>query len=71
MLGPWPAGELRPGLAVTYFYGRKAHVDDIEVLRNPVIDKSLENIAHRTIGGNVLASIQAMLVTSYSGTDPV
>ena len=31
------AVELRPGLAVTYSYGRQVHVDDIEVLRNPVV----------------------------------
>lgn len=42
---PWTpppeAGELRPGLAVTYSYGRQVHVDDIEVLCNPVIGKPL------------------------------
>ena len=38
---PQPEGELRPGLAVTYSYGRQVHVDDIEVLRNPVIGKRL------------------------------
>ncbi len=66
---PWApqpeAGELRPGLAVTYSYGRQVHVDDIEVLRNPVIGKPLENIAHRTIDGNVLTSTQAMLVAAH------
>ena len=66
---PWTpqpeAGERRPGLAVTYSYGRQVHVDDIEVLRNPVIGKPLENIAHRTIDGNVLTSTQAMLVAAH------
>ena len=57
--------ELRPGLAVTYSYGRQVHVDDIEVLRNPVIGEPLENIAHRTIDGNVLTSSQAMLVAAH------
>ena len=57
--------ELRPGLAVTYSYGRQVHVDDIEVLRNPVIGDPLENIAHRTIDGNVLTSTQAMLVAAH------
>ncbi len=59
------AVELRPGLAVTYSYGRQVHVDDIEVLRNPVVGKPLENIAHRTIDGNVLTSTQAMLVAAH------
>ena len=59
------AAQLRPGLAVTYSYGRQVHVDDIEVLRNPVIGKPLENIAHRTIDGNVLTSTQAMLVAAH------
>ena len=32
---PQPAvSELRPGLAVTYDYARRVHVDDIEVLRH-------------------------------------
>ncbi len=66
---PWApqpeAGELRPGLEVTYSYGRQVHVDDIEVLRNPVIGKPLENIALRTIDGNVLTSTQAMLVAAH------
>jgi len=63
---PQPAvSELRPGLAVTYDYARQVHVDDIEVLRNPVIGKPLENIAHRTIDGNVLTSTQAMLVAAH------
>ena len=66
---PWApqpeAGKLRPGLAVTYSYGRQVHVDDIGVLRNPVIGKPLENIAHRTIDGNVLTSTQAMLVAAH------
>ena len=59
------AAQLHPGLAVTYSYGRQVHVDDIEVLRNPVIGKPLENIAHRTIDGNVLTSTQAMLVAAH------
>ena len=66
---PWTpqpeADQLHPGLAVTYSYGRQVHVDDIEVLRNPVIGKPLENIAHRTIDGNVLTSTQAMLVAAH------
>jgi|TARA_E500000331_G_scaffold350071_1_gene394340 hypothetical protein len=41
------------------------HVDDIEVLSNPVIGKPLENIAHRKIDGNVLTSTQAMLVAPH------
>ena len=64
-LGPTPAGEHCPGLAVTYSYGRQVHVDDIEVLSNPVIGKPLENIAHRKIDGNVLTSTQAMLVAPH------
>ena len=59
------AVELRQGLAVTYSYDRQVHVDDIEVLRNPVIGEPLENIAHRTIDGNVLTSSQAMLVAAH------
>jgi len=59
------AAQLHPGLAVTYSYSRQVHVDDIEVLRNPVIGKPLENIAHRTIDGNVLTSTQAMLVAAH------
>jgi RNase P/RNase MRP subunit p29 len=66
---PWTpqpeADQLHPGLAVTYSYGRQVHVDDIEVLRNPVIGKPLENIAHRTIDGNVLTSTQAMMVAAH------
>ena len=60
---PPEAGELRPGLAVSCYYGREVHVDGIEVLRNPVIGKPLENIAHRTIDGN-LTSTQAMRVAA-------
>ena len=66
---PWTpqpeADQLPPGLAVTYSYGRQVHVDAIEVLRNPVIGKPLENIAHRTIDGNVLTSTQAMMVAAH------
>ena len=66
---PWTpqpeADQLHPGLAVTYSYGRQVHVDDIEVLRNPVIGKPLENIAHRTIDGKVLTSTQAMMVAAH------
>ena len=66
---PWTpqpeANQLHPGLAVTYSYSRQVHVDDIEVLRNPVIGKPLENIAHRTIDGNVLTSTQTMLVAAH------
>ena len=45
-----------PGLAVTYSYGRQVHVDDIEVLRNPVIGKPLENIVDRTIDGKLTST---------------
>ena len=58
------AGELRFGLAVSYSNGRQVYVDDIEVLRNPVIGKPLENIAHRIIDGK-LTSTQAMLVAAH------
>ena len=40
------------------------HVDDIEVLRNPVIGKPLENIADRTLDRK-LTSTQAMLVAAH------
>ena len=63
---PQPAVlELRPGLAVTYDYARRAHVDDIEVLSNPVIGKPLDNIAHRTIDGKVLTAKRAMMVAAH------
>ena len=61
---PTEAGELRPGLAVSHSYGGHGYVDDIEVLRNPVIGKPLENIAHRIIDGK-LTSTQAMLVAAH------
>ena len=63
---PQPAvSELRPGLAVTYDYARRVHVDDIEVLSNPVIGKPLDNIAHRTIDGKVLTAKRAMMVAAH------
>jgi hypothetical protein len=63
---PQPAvSELRPGLAVTYDYARRVHVDDIEVLSNPVIGKPLDNIAHRTVDGKVLTAKRAMMVAAH------
>jgi hypothetical protein len=63
---PQPAvSELRPGLAVTYDYARRVHVDDVEVLSNPVIGKPLDNIAHRTIDGKVLTAKRAMMVAAH------
>ena len=63
---PQPAvSELRPGLAVTYDYARRVHVDDIEVLSNPVIGKPLDNIAHRTVDGMVLTAKRAMMVAAH------
>lgn len=63
---PQPAvSELRPGLAVTYDYARRVHVDDVEVLSNPVIGKPLDNIAHRTVDGKVLTAKRAMMVAAH------
>ncbi len=63
---PQPAvSELRTGLAVTYDYARRVHVDDIEVLSNPVIGKALDNIAHRTVDGKVLTAKRAMMVAAH------
>ena len=56
---------LNAGLAVTYSYERYVHVNDIEVLRNPVVGEPLANIAHRTRDGNVLTANQAMLVGAH------
>ena len=56
---------LNAGLAVTYSYERYVHVNDIEVLRNPVVGEPLANIAHRTRDGNVLTASQAMLVGAH------
>ena len=66
LCSPRPAvSELRPGLAVTYDYARRVHVDDIEVLSNPVIGKPLDNIAHRTVDGMVLTAKRAMMVAAH------
>ena len=59
------AATLNAGLAVTYSYDRYVHVNDIEVLRNPVVGEPLANIAHRTRDGNVLTANQAMLVGAH------
>ena len=57
--------SFRPGLAVTYDYARRVHVDDVEVLSNPAIGKPLDNIAHRTIDGKVLTAKRAMMVAAH------